>query len=167
APEPSEPPPWDTEPAPPQEPVRQAPPPAKKAASARPASAKRPAPGQSGGGDAAFWAGLLPLLRTRLKPWAYMPLTDSSTVSARLENDTLAIYAADQFVYQTVNKQELLRTIGEAASQKAGRPIQAVAKRGAPPAETASPAKASPSQAKPDLFQELLRTGESVGAEID
>ncbi|MCD7760798.1 MAG: hypothetical protein LUH16_03365, partial [Clostridiales bacterium] len=130
------------------------------------APAKGSAPRQ-GGSDAAFWAGLLPLLRTRLKPWAYMPLTDSSTVSARLENDTLAIYATDQFVYQTVNKQDLLRTIGEAASQKAGRPIQAVAKRGAPPAQTASPAKASPGGTKPDLFQELVRKGESVGAEID
>ncbi|MCD8384428.1 MAG: hypothetical protein LUC39_05655, partial [Clostridiales bacterium] len=119
------------------------------------------------GSDDGFWAGLLPLLRTRLKPWAYMPLTDSSTVSARLENDTLAVYATDQFVYQTVNKPDLLRTIGEAASQKAGRPIQAVAKRGAPPAQTASPAKASPGGTKPDLFQELLRTGESIGAEID
>ncbi len=167
APEPTDLPPWETEPTPTPEPVRRTPPPAKKAAPARPASEKKPGPGQSGGSDAGFWAGLLPLLRTRLKPWAYMPLTDSSTVSARLENDTLAVYATDQFVYQTVNKPDLLRTIGEAASQKAGRPIQAVAKRGAPPARTASPARSSPGGTKPDLFQELLRTGESVGAEID
>ncbi len=96
-----------------------------------------------------------------------MPLTDSSAVSARLENDTLAVYAADQFVYQTVNKPDLLRTIGEAASQKAGRPIQAVAKRGTPPEQTTSPVKPASGGTKPDLFQDLLRTGESVGAEID
>ncbi|MCD7945027.1 MAG: DNA polymerase III subunit gamma/tau [Clostridiales bacterium] len=164
-PEPDDLPPWETEPTPPPEQVRQAPPPIKRAPPARFAPAKGPAPRQ--GGDDGFWSGLLPLLRTRLKPWVYMPLTDSSAVSARLENDTLAVYAADQFAYQTVNKPDLLRTIGEAASQKAGRSIQAVAKRGTPPAQTDSPVKPASGGTKTDPFQDLLRTGENVGAEID
>ncbi|MGM9538096.1 MAG: DNA polymerase III subunit gamma/tau [Candidatus Onthomonas sp.] len=136
--------------------------------SPQPGSPARPAQqsaGASGGG--AFWQSLLPVLKVRMKPWAYMPYSDKAAVAGRLENDTVVIYAADAFTYKTVNKPELLRIVAQAATERLGRPVQAVAKKGTAPPETAAAAPEAPAPAKQDPFQELLQTGRELGVDID
>ena len=179
APQPADEPPWDLPPLPeepeeerrPQEiepeepPVRPQPAPKPRPAAQQPAVPARPAQqgvGAPGGG--AFWQSLLPVLKTRMKPWAYMPYSDKAAVAGRLENDTVVVYAADAFTYKTVNKPELLRVVAQAASERLGRPVQAVAKKGTAPSEEAVPA---PATAKQDPFQELLQTGRALGVDID
>ena len=179
APQPADEPPWDLPPLPeepeeerrPQEiepeepPVRPQPAPKPRPAAQQPAVPTRPAQqgvGAPGGG--AFWQSLLPVLKTRMKPWAYMPYSDKAAVAGRLENDTVVVYAADAFTYKTVNKPELLRVVAQAASERLGRPVQAVAKKGTAPSEEAVPA---PAAAKQDPFQELLQTGRALGVDID
>ena len=179
APQPTDEPPWDLPPLPeepeeerrPQEiepeepPVRPQPAPKPRPAAQQPAVPTRPAQqgvGAPGGG--AFWQSLLPVLKTRMKPWAYMPYSDKAAVAGRLENDTVVVYAADAFTYKTVNKPELLRVVAQAASERLGRPVQAVAKKGTAPSEEAVPA---PAAAKQDPFQELLQTGRALGVDID
>lgn len=109
-----------------------------------------------------FWESVLPLLKTKLAKWAYLPLTDKSTVAGRLENDMLVIYCSDNFTYRTVNKEVILQNAAKAATYKAGRPITAVAKQGTLPAAKESP-KAAPAA---DPFQDLLRKGRELGADI-
>ena len=156
----ADPPPWD-DPTPPRavpkpqprpEPVHQP--------AAVPEAPRQQAAAVPVGSSDLFWKGLLPTLKGQLKPWVYMPLTDSASVSGRLENDTLVIYAADQFAYNTVNKPDLLQVIARMASVKAGRTVQAVVKKGTPGAGSAVSAPQS------DPFDQLLETGRALGAEI-
>jgi hypothetical protein len=100
-------------------------------------------------------------LKGQLKPWAYLPLSDSGTVTGRLENDTLVVYSSDSFAHKTASRPDILQTLSRLASVKAGRIITAVAKQGTPPAQ----APASPAAADP--FQELLSTGRNLGVKID
>ncbi len=153
----ADPPPWD-DPEP-----RAAAKPQPKPQPAPAARSQTPISAAPGSGDL-FWKGLLPTLKGQLKPWIYMPLTDSANVNGRLENDTLVIYAADLFAYNTINKPDLLQIIGRTASVKAGRPVQAVAKRGTPPAVSAG---AAGSVSQPDPFDQLLETGRALGVKID
>lgn len=137
---------------------RQAQPPAAQAAT--------PPAGTGSGDGGAFWSGLLPMLRVRMKPWAYMPYSDRSMVAGRLENDSVVVYAADVFTYKTVNKPELLRIVAQAASERLGRQVQAVAKQGVPPPaqQVDVPQTAA---GKADPFQDLIETGRGLGVEID
>ena len=156
----ADPPPWDDptplravpKPQPRPEPVHQP--------AAVPEAPRQQAAAVPVGSSDLFWKGLLPTLKGQLKPWVYMPLTDSASVSGRLENDTLVIYAADQFAYNTVNKPDLLQVIARMASVKAGRTVQAVVKKGTPGAGSAVSAPQS------DPFDQLLETGRALGAEI-
>lgn len=161
---PPDPPPWE-EPAPAPKPAP-APQPAARQAPAAPKAAapKAAALGVPVSTDR-FWESLLPLLKTRLKPWVYMPLTDKANVAGRLENDTLVIYAADTFAYKTINKEEILQMLAKAATHKAGRPINAVAKNGVPPAAPVSKTAAKGAPAN-DPFQDLIQKGRALGADI-
>ena len=134
----------------------------------QPVSPARPVQQSAGGASGgAFWQSLLPVLKTRMKPWAYMPYSDKAAVAGRLENDSVVVYAADAFTYKTVNKPELLRIVAQAASERLGRPVQAVARKGTAPPEAAEPAPGASGPAKQDPFQELLQTGRALGVEID
>ncbi|MGM9594189.1 MAG: DNA polymerase III subunit gamma/tau [Candidatus Onthomonas sp.] len=182
APQPVDEPPWDLPPLPeepeevrrPQEiepeepPARPQPARQPRQPAPQPVSPARPVQQSAGAASGgAFWESLLPALKPRMKPWAYMPYSDKAAVAGRLENDTVVVYAADAFTYKTVNKPELLRIVAQAASERLGRSVQAVAKKGTPPPETAASAPAAPAAAKQDPFQELLRTGKELGVEID
>jgi len=123
-------------------------------------------------GGESFWTGLLPLLSKKLKPWDYMPLTDKATVTGRLENETVVIYAADQFAYRTINKPQILQTVAAVASGKVGRTVNCLAKQGKPPARgtgAAGPRPGKPGKTgkQEELFQELIRKSRALGAEID
>ena len=159
-------PPWD-EPPLPEEPeetprfqVPEPQPEREEAPARRSAAPQRQTTAAAAGGDGAFWKGLLPALRPKLSAWEYMPLTDGATVAGRLENDTLVLYADDQFTYKTINKRPLLEKIAQAASQRAGRTVDAVAREGKPPA-------VAPAAKHEDQFEDLLRLGAQYGAEID
>ena len=159
-------PPWD-EPPLPEEPeetprfqVPEPQPEREEAPARRSAAPQRQTTAAAAGGDGAFWKGLLPALRPKLSAWEYMPLTDGATVAGRLENDTLVLYADDQFTYKTINKRPLLEKIAQVASQRAGRTVDAVAREGKPPA-------VAPAAKHEDQFEDLLRLGAQYGAEID
>lgn len=182
APQPVDEPPWDLPPLPeepeevrrPQEmepeepPARPQPVRQPRQPAPQPVSPARPVQQSAGGASGgAFWQSLLPVLKTRMKPWAYMPYSDKAAVAGRLENDSVVVYAADAFTYKTVNKPELLRIVAQAASERLGRPVQAVARKGTAPPEAAEPAPGASGPAKQDPFQELLQTGRALGVEID
>ncbi|MBQ9165698.1 MAG: hypothetical protein IJX71_02030, partial [Oscillospiraceae bacterium] len=69
------------------------------------------------------------------------------------------------FAYKTINKEDILQMLAKAATHKAGRPINAVAKNGAPPAAPVSKTAAKSASAN-DPFQDLIRKGRELGADI-
>ncbi len=162
-------PPWD-EPVQPAPAVQKAPAPAPRSAAPAPKPAPAPSPARQAAAVVTdrFWETLLPLIKGKLASWAYLPLTDKSNVAGRLENDTVVIYCTDKFTDKRINKENILRAVGQAASAKTGRAINAVAKQGTAPAVAAPVSKAAAKQAAPqnDPFQSLIQKGRELGADI-
>ena len=141
-------PPWDdTMPPPPDDsdapPMEGAPDiPAPAASAPKPASKKGPV-------NTGEWPKLVTAMRGAVKMPAYSFLKKADSTVGIREGNVLTIYCIEEFVYDIINKPEVLTAIADVASAQAGTAVEVKLHKGAPSESTAGGAGAKAPAAKP------------------
>ena len=141
-------PPWDdTMPPPPDDndapPMEGAPDiPAPAASAPKPASKKGPV-------NTGEWPKLVTAMRGAVKMPAYSFLKKADSTVGIREGNILTIYCIEEFVYDIINKPEVLTAIADVASAQAGTAVEVKLHKGGPSGSTAGGAGTKAPAAKP------------------
>ena len=112
------------------------------------ASAPKPTP-KKGPVNTGEWPKLVTAMRGAVKMPAYSFLKKADSTVGIREGNVLTIYCIEEFVYDIINKPEVLTAIADVASAQAGIAVEVKLHKGAPSGSTAGGTGAEAPAAKP------------------